>query len=93
MPGVSELFPLGVGQLALDRLAEHDRLVLGGPDGVPHQRDDEAFAVPADGFVDDLLAIVDAVPGAGRAEAEILSEDGRIVGPPLDDRWQPQRTN
>ena len=46
---------------------------------MPHERDDKSFLMPADRLVDNLLPVIDSVPRARFAEAEILAEDRRVM--------------
>jgi len=50
-PGHDQILPFLIGKFPLDRFTEGNRFILSGWHGVPHDGDDKAFVVPADGLI------------------------------------------
>ena len=77
--GREHLVPFEIGKVALDAIAEGDRLIVGGANGVPGEGDDRAIPVLAHGFGDQRRAGQCGVLIGAALEAEILAKDGRVL--------------
>jgi len=93
--GSEQLAPLEIRKATLHAVAEGDRLIVGGADGVPGEGNDGAITILAHGLGDERRAGERGVLIGAALKAEILAEDGGVfageivgaVGPIGDGVW------